>query len=90
MSQYYRDNGGQANLEAKMREHYDTFITEQDFAEIAGAGLNWVRLGVGYWAVETYEGDTYLEGVAWEYVVKAIGWARKYGIRINLDLHAGE
>jgi hypothetical protein len=25
--------------ELAMREHYETFITEQDFAEIAGAGL---------------------------------------------------
>lgn len=90
LSQHYLDNGGQSNLETEMRKHYDTFITEEDFALIAGAGLNWVRLPVGYWAVETIDGEPYLEGVSWEYVIKAIGWARKYGIRINLDLHAGE
>lgn len=33
-----------ANLEKEMTEHYDTFITEQDFMEIAAAGLNWVRM----------------------------------------------
>jgi len=32
-----------ADLPTKMEEHYKTFITEQDFADIAGAGLNWVR-----------------------------------------------
>lgn len=30
---------GAGVLEKTMREHYETFITEQDFAEIAGAGL---------------------------------------------------
>lgn len=32
-----------ANLAAEMEEHYKTFITEKDFADIAAAGLNWVR-----------------------------------------------
>ncbi|KAH7090871.1 glycoside hydrolase superfamily, partial [Auriculariales sp. MPI-PUGE-AT-0066] len=47
---------------SQMENHYKTFITERDFAEIAGAGLNC-------------------------YVLKAFKWARKYGIRINLDFH---
>lgn len=33
------EGGGLNQLE----DHYRTFITEQDFAQIAGAGLNWVR-----------------------------------------------
>lgn len=88
LSQKYRSEGGVANLRAKMTEHYDTFITEEDFANIAAAGLNWVRLPIGFWALETYSNEPYLEGVAWNYVLKAIQWARKYGLRINLDLHA--
>ncbi|WVQ73941.1 hypothetical protein IAR50_003522 [Cryptococcus sp. DSM 104548] len=75
------------NLTAAMTDHYDTFITERDFAEIAAAGLNWVRLPFGFWAIETWDGEPYLEGVSWGYVLKAIKWARKYGLRINLDLH---
>ena len=53
-----------------MTEHYETFITEQDFAEIAGAGLNWIRMPLGYWAVETYDDEAFLEGVSWQYFVK--------------------
>ncbi|GAA5828566.1 hypothetical protein JCM11251_000853 [Rhodosporidiobolus azoricus] len=78
----------QGNLTAAMREHYDTFITEKDFAEIAAAGLNWVRIPIGWWAVETWSGEPFLANVSWEYFLKAITWARKYGLRINLDLHA--
>lgn len=70
-----------------MTEHYENFITEQDFADIASAGLNWIRLPIPFWAIEIYEGEPYAEGV-WSYFLKAIEWARKYGIRIKLDMHA--
>ncbi|KAL7421974.1 hypothetical protein Q5752_003746 [Cryptotrichosporon argae] len=75
------------NLTTALTEHYETFITERDFAEIASAGLNWVRLPLPHWAIETWPGEPYLERVSWTYFLKAIGWARKYGLRINLDLH---
>lgn len=85
LSQKWQSEG---QLEQKMRQHYDTFITEYDFALIAGAGLNWVRLPLGYWAIETMANEPYLPKVSWEYFLKAIQWARKYGLRIELDLHA--
>ncbi|KAJ6473490.1 glycoside hydrolase [Mycena vulgaris] len=85
-------------LAAKLEEHYDTFITEQDIAAIAGAGLNWVRLPIPFWAISTWSdvgtdgtgpvAEPFLEGVAWKYIVRALGWARKYGLRVNIDLHA--
>lgn len=77
-------SGGLNQLET----HYRTFITEQDFAEIAGAGLNFVRIPLPYWAIETRQGEPFLAKTAWKYFLKAIQWARKYGIRINLDFHA--
>lgn len=76
-----------ADLEKAMTEHYETFITERDFAEMAMYGLNWVRVPIGHWALGKWADEPYLDRVSWNYVLKAIGWARKYGIRINLDLH---
>ncbi|KAF9228587.1 glycoside hydrolase family 5 protein [Gyrodon lividus] len=76
--------GGLSQLET----HYQTFITEQDFADIAGAGLNFVRIPLPYWAIETRANEPFLAKTSWTYFLKAIQWARKYGIRINLDLHA--
>lgn len=76
-------NGGLAQLEA----HYNTFITEQDIAEIAGAGLNFVRVPLPFWAIETWDGEPYLEKVSWIYFLRLLGWARKYGLRVCLDLH---
>ncbi|RPD62162.1 glycoside hydrolase [Lentinus tigrinus ALCF2SS1-7] len=77
------DGGGIGQLE----EHYKTFVTEQDFAEIAGAGLNWIRLPIPYWAIETWPGEPFLAKTAWNYVLLAFKWARKYGLRIYLELH---
>ncbi|CAG7853930.1 Probable glucan 1,3-beta-glucosidase D; AltName: Full=Exo-1,3-beta-glucanase D [Serendipita indica DSM 11827] len=75
------------NLNA-IEEHYKTFIVEEDFAMIAAAGLNWVRIPIPFWAIEKYDDEPFLEKVCWQYFLKAIEWARKYGLRINLDLHA--
>ena len=47
-----------------------------------------MRLPIGYWAFGVEGDEPFLEGVAWEYFLKAVGWARKYGLRINADLHA--
>ncbi|KZV84050.1 glycoside hydrolase family 5 protein [Exidia glandulosa HHB12029] len=79
-----QNDGGYDMLE----EHYATFITEQDFAEIAGAGLNWVRIPIPFWAIEVWDGEPFYPKRAWDYFLKAIVWARKYGLRINIDLHA--
>ncbi|KAG5653125.1 hypothetical protein H0H81_002192 [Sphagnurus paluster] len=76
-------NGGINQLE----NHYDTFITEQDIAQIAGAGLNWVRVPVPFWAIETWSGEPFLAQTSWKYILRLLKWCRKYGIRVNLDLH---
>ncbi|KAI3602110.1 glycoside hydrolase family 5 protein [Moniliophthora roreri] len=73
---------------SQLEEHYKTFITEKDFHDVAAAGLNYIRLPIPYWAIEVRDNEPYEPHVCWKYVLKAIAWARKYGLRINLDLHA--
>jgi aryl-phospho-beta-D-glucosidase BglC (GH1 family) len=75
-------------LQKQLETHYSTFITEEDFAQIAGAGLNFVRIPLPYWAIEVRGDEPFLPNVAWTYFLKAVKWARKYGLRINLDFHA--
>ncbi|KAH9857051.1 glycoside hydrolase [Lenzites betulinus] len=72
----------------ELENHYKTFITEDDFAQIAAAGLNFVRIPIAYWAIEVRENEPFLPKLSWTYFLKAVQWARKYGIRINIDLHA--
>jgi len=78
---------GNGNATELMTQHYATFITEADFAAIAAAGLNWVRIPVPFWMIEVYANEPFVPHVSWQYFLKAIQWARKYGLRINMDLH---
>ncbi|WPH02636.1 glycoside hydrolase family 5 protein [Acrodontium crateriforme] len=70
-----------------LEQHYSSFVTEQTFADIAAAGLDHVRIPYSYWAVKVYDGDPYVPQVSWRYLLRGIEWARKHGLRINLDLH---
>ncbi|KAL0581059.1 hypothetical protein V5O48_000952 [Marasmius crinis-equi] len=75
-----------AQAEAALKQHWDTFITEEDFAQIAAAGLNHVRIAIGYWAFKTLPGDPYISGQL-PYLKTAIGWARTHGLNVIVDLH---
>ena len=54
---------------------------------MAGAGLNWIRLPIPWWAIEVWPGEPFLPRTSWKYILRAFQWARKYGIRIAIDLH---
>ncbi|KAI9846558.1 MAG: hypothetical protein M1838_001234 [Thelocarpon superellum] len=71
-----------------LEKHYATFVNEQTFIDVAAAGLDHVRIPYSYWAVVTYPGDPYVPQISWRYLLRGIEWARKHGLRVNLDLHA--
>ena len=71
-----------------IEKHYSQFITEDDFASIQAAGFDHVRIPYSYWAVTTYPGDPYVPKISWRYLLRGIEYARRYGLRVNLDLHA--
>jgi len=78
---------GPKEAAATLEKHYSTFITEDDFKTIAQAGLDHVRIPFSYWAVKTFDNDPYVAGASWRYLLRGIEWARKYGLRVKLDLH---
>lgn len=78
---------GPTMAKKELEQHYATFINEQTFKEIRDAGLDHVRIPFGYWAVETYDNEPFVRRVAWRYLLRAIEWCRKYGLRVNLDPH---
>ena len=78
---------GTLQARTQIEQHYSSWVNEQTFADIQAAGFDHVRIPFGYWAVTTYDGDPFVAQVAWRYLLRAIEWARKYGLRIKLDLH---
>lgn len=79
---------GPAKAKSTLEQHYSSFVNESTFAEMQAAGFDHVRIPYPYWVVTTFPGDPYVPRVSWRYLLRAIEWARKYGLRINLDLHA--
>ena len=77
--------GGWLSQCVHTNEHYDTFITEKDFAEISTWGLDHLRLPVDYNLIETEKGEPIESGM--EYIRSAISWCRKYGLNMILGLH---
>ncbi|KAK7465452.1 hypothetical protein VKT23_005430 [Stygiomarasmius scandens] len=69
-----------------LQKHWDTWITEQDFIDIADAGLNTVRLPIGYWAFDVSGGEPYIQGQI-PYLRKALNWGNKHGLKVIIDLH---
>jgi glucan 1,3-beta-glucosidase len=75
-----------ATAQAALKAHWDSWITESDIAAIAAAGLNHVRIPIGYWAFEVGSGEPYISGQL-PYLQKAVGWAKNHGIKVIVDLH---
>lgn len=84
---HYWKKLGKEEAEVRLRKHWDNFYTEKDFSDIKGAGLNMVRIPVGYWVFSTLKSDPYKSDIQQEYLDRAIEWAHKYGLKVWIDLH---
>lgn len=77
---------GQEAALSVLRPHWDSWATLGDFQRIAAAGINTVRIPIGYWAFRKFGDDPYVQGAA-PYLEAAIGWARSTGLKVWIDLH---
>lgn len=67
----------------RVRTHYETFITEEDFAFMAEAGVNFVRIPIPYYVFGEEDRPASIDCLD-----RAFDWAEKYGIKILIDLHS--
>ncbi|KAL8755602.1 MAG: hypothetical protein Q9184_004747 [Pyrenodesmia sp. 2 TL-2023] len=77
---------GKSEALSRLSNHWNTWITQGDINAIAQAGLNHVRIPIGYWAVAPIDGDPYVQGQL-DFLDKAIDWARGAGLKVMIDLH---
>jgi glucan 1,3-beta-glucosidase len=70
----------------RLSNHWNTFITQADFGAIAGAGLNHVRIPIGYWSVIPTDGEPFVQG-AYDKLGEALDWASGAGLKVMIDLH---
>ncbi|KAJ6581043.1 glycoside hydrolase superfamily [Mycena capillaripes] len=86
------------NARSVLEAHYDSWITESDWAWISDRGLNTVRIPIGYYHLCGADASvligTDFEDFAdvftgvWVRLIHAIETARRFGLGVLLDLHA--
>lgn len=85
-----------AQASAKLHQHWNTFITRDDFVWLHQRGINAVRIPVGHWIFgpgypyhRSYgeNRQPFVEGGI-EVLDRAFAWAAELDLRIVLDLHA--
>jgi len=69
------------------KEHFDTFITEADIAQIASWGMDHVRLPIDYMVLEDDDKPFIYNEDGFAYIDRCIRWCEKYNLNIILDLH---
>lgn len=67
------------------KEHFDSFISEQDMKDIAEMGFDHVRLPIDYDVIQS-EDETFIES-GLKHIDDCIYWASKYHLHMILDLH---
>ena len=67
----------------RLREHYETYIQEEDLAFMAKAGVNLLRIPVPYY-IYGEEGRP----ASIDCLDRVFDWADKYGIKVLIDLHS--
>jgi glucan 1,3-beta-glucosidase len=79
-----------------LQQHWNSFITRDDFSWLAGIGINTVRIPVGHWifgpgypyhASYGANGSPFVVGGI-EILDKAFAWADEFALNIVVDLHA--
>ncbi|KAJ9055143.1 hypothetical protein DSO57_1007367 [Entomophthora muscae] len=78
---------GKVRCTQLLTRHYESWVTEDEIKELADAGINHVRIPIGYWAIDVSDDEPFVYG-AWEYLLRGIQWCRKYGLRVMIDFHA--
>ncbi|ODQ79329.1 glycoside hydrolase family 5 protein [Babjeviella inositovora NRRL Y-12698] len=83
---HYTQTLGKEVALSRLNQHWSSFYTEADFKDIAGFGLNVVRIPIGYWAFQLLDNDPYVQGQE-AYLDQALGWATAAGLKVWIDLH---
>jgi glucan 1,3-beta-glucosidase len=50
------------------------------------AGLNAIRIPIGYWAVDVLSDEPYVTG-QYPYLIQAVQWSSEFGFQVMIDLH---
>lgn len=70
------------------KSYRDNYITEDDIRFIKHSGFNSVRVPFDYRLFVNEDEPRKLEGVGYELLDRVVGWSKKEGLYVVLDMHA--
>ncbi|TKX23213.1 glucan 1,3-beta-glucosidase-2 [Elsinoe australis] len=73
----------------RLTPHWENFIGTSDLDQIKAAGMNHVRIPVGYWSVTDGDDAPYIDG-AYPYLGRMVDWAGDRGLKVMIDLHGAQ
>ncbi|KAI9476323.1 MAG: glycoside hydrolase superfamily [Benjaminiella poitrasii] len=77
-----------SNPAQALKEHWDSWITENDFKILASVNANHVRIPVGYWAfIAPDSGEPYVSSGQKAQIERILGYCKTYNIYAIIDLH---
>jgi endoglucanase len=79
---------GEAAARKFWSAYRDNYITAEDVRFIKRAGFNSVRVPFNYRLFVNGDSPARLEGVGYELLDRLVGWCRKEGLYVVLDMHA--
>jgi hypothetical protein len=83
-----RSLAGGAETDRFWKAFRDSYITEADIDFIAAAGFTTIRVPL-HWALFAQDADPpVLDGPGYALLDRLLGWCRRAGLRVILDLHA--
>ncbi|KAK9741075.1 hypothetical protein RND81_03G079500 [Saponaria officinalis] len=87
--EYQLTNGyGPDKAPQVLKEHWDTYIVEDDFKFMSENGINTVRIPVGWWIAKDPTPPKPYVGGSLLYLDNAFVWAEKFDIKVIVNLHA--
>lgn len=71
-----------------MERHWDTFVTRKDILNLKQAGVQYVRVPMGFWIRGDVHGtqEPFIVG-GWPYFIRFAKWCREIGLEVWVDLH---
>lgn len=87
--EYQITNGfGPDKAPQALQDHWDSYITDEDFRFLSSNGINAVRIPVGWWIANDPTPPKPFVGGSSKALDNAFDWAEKYGLKVIVDLHA--
>jgi len=79
---------GESKARKFWRSFRDNYITEKDIKFIKQSGFNSVRVPFNYRLFVSETDPQKLEGIGYELLERVVGWCKKEGLYVILDMHA--